>query len=163
MVDAAADEVQVEVMEKAMRECTDLRNSLGDDSIDEGPAQLHEKLLKARKALDRTEYHVAHLGKLHARVSIVVDQRRGFVEDGEAEAMEKLGKADDFSTAREKNARLTLATLDLHRSLRRAERLKAECLLALDYCRTLHRGLDSTRRDLDTRIRLLTMQTSLER
>jgi DNA-directed RNA polymerase beta' subunit len=110
--------------EKAMRECTELRYSLGENSVDESPHALHEKLIRARKALDRTEEHVARLARMYGNLLIAAEQRRDKVEDEEAQVIDNLPAAQEFATAR---------------------------------------GLDSSRRDLDTRIRLITLQTSLEK
>lgn len=150
-----------EGLKRVVSECHEIRTKVSPGSITEGPTELHERLLTARHAQDRAEMIVAELGRLHSRASIAVADLRGRLEDAEASA--ELPPAEDYSTARERNARLSLAVVDERIAVRRATRQKEEVWEALEYCRLLHRGIDGSRRDLDLRIRLLSMQTMLER
>lgn len=152
-----------EALEHAVRSMSDLRNGVGIGTSTAGPADIHIQLLQNRACLDRAETFVAQLGRLHARACIAEEDLKGALEDAEANAIQEAGPAEEFSTAKERNARLLVRTFDERIVLRKLSRQRAEIWEALDYARTLFRGMDAVRRDTETRLRLITLETGLER
>lgn len=149
-------------LEKAIRTVTDLREQVEAGELTDGPVEIHERLLKARHAQDRAEAVVASLQRMYSQQQRIVAARKAELDDAEATMVGTL-RIDDFSTAKERNSHLTLATVEQLLHLRRAERAAAEVKEALDYCQMLHRGIDSTRRDFELRTRLMSLQGQLDR
>lgn len=146
---------------EAVKTATDLRDEAKVGGFpSEGPADLHETLLKHRKALDALEEIVARTGRLKARADMVVREKQNVLEDAEVHA-ETL--KSEYSTALEKNSHIKAQTVDQRIAWRKAVRQRDQVADAHEYVKTLYRGLDGSRRDLDTRIRLITLQTSLEK
>lgn len=154
-----------EALQHAVTVLTDIRAgvTLGADDPQFGPGDLHVQLLMNRRCMDRAETFVAQLGRLYARASVAEEDLKGVLEDAEATAIQEAGPPEDFSTAKERNARLLVRTFDERIALRKVSRQKAEIGEALEYARTLFRGMDATRRDTETRLRLMTLETGLER
>lgn len=151
------------VLEKGILKVTDLRDAVTGGEITDGPVEIHERLLKARHAQDQTEEIVAALGRLYSQAQRTVATYKAEYVDAEAQAHQKLPPAEEYSTKKERDARLSLATLDEQIVLRRAEQVVAEIKEAVDYCTLLHRGIDSTRRDYELRTRLISLQGQLDR
>lgn len=151
-----------EGLEHAVRTMADLRAEVGIGD-DDAPTSLHDQLVKNRKAMDRAETFVAHLGRLHSRAQVAEADLKGELEDAEAKALQEAGPAEEFSTARERNARLAVRTLDQRIALRKVARQRAEINEALEFARTLYRGMEASRRDVETRLRMITLQTGLDR
>lgn len=150
-----------DILIATIKEAAELRASAVHDGVPtEGPGELHDQLLVHRRALDRLEDHVAKLSRLKARADRAVREKQDVLEDAEAHADQL---REEFSTAKERNAHLAVQTMDQRIALRKVTRQRDEIVEALEYCRTLYRGLDGSRRDLDARIRLITLQTSLEK
>ena len=150
-----------EGLDYAIREVADLRSQCG---IGEGsPAELHKQLVKNRQAMDRAETFVAQLARLHSRAQIAEQDLAGELEDAEAKALKQAGAAEEFSTAKERNARLNVLTIDHRIALRKATRQRAEISEVLEYARTLYRGMEASRRDVETRLRMITLEGGLDR
>src|SRR3954468_21864971 len=95
-----------ELLEKAIRQVTDLREAVVGGEITDGPVEIHERLLKARHAQDQTEYVVATLGRLSAQQQRVVAECKAVYVDAEARAHQDLPPAEEYSTKKERDARL---------------------------------------------------------
>jgi hypothetical protein len=149
-------------LEHAVRSMRDLRDEVGIGELDD-PVSLHEQLKKNRKAMDRAETFVAELGRLHSKAVIAEEDHKGYLEDAEATALQKAGPAEDYSSGRERNARLAVMVMDEKIALRKVARQRAEIQEALEYARTLFRGMDASRRDVETRLRMITLETGLEK
>lgn len=146
----------------AVTSMRDLREEVGIGDQDD-PVSLHDQLKKNRKAMDRAETFVAELGRLHSKAAIAEEDYKGYLEDAEATALQKAGPAEEYSSGKERNARLAVMVMDERIALRKAARQRAEIQEALDYARTLFRGMDASRRDVETRLRMITLETGLEK
>lgn len=154
------------ILQATISEVTDLRHRVAPGDVDDDPHALHLQLLEARRATDRTEELTAFIARVHSGAQRNLQLKKQEVEDAEAAAMTSQGPnpwGDDYATAKEKNARLLVQTTEQRMALRKAERRLLLLQEVLDFCRQCHRGLNDSRRDLDLRIRLLTLQTSLEK
>ena len=69
----------------------------------------------------------------------------------------------EFSTGKEKEAWVYSQVVPEKMALNRLLLLDEEVGATLEIVRTLHRGVDSFRRDTDARLRLITFERSLER
>lgn len=146
---------------KMVLQATDLRDSVKRDwAVTDGPTDLHENLIDHRKALDSLEVLVAQLVRARSQSDIEVRRAEDALEDAEASAGRLL---EDFATAKEKNAHLATQTVEERVILRKARRRRDEVASAHDYTKALYWGLNGSRQDLSDRIRLITMQSSLER
>lgn len=152
-----------EALEHVVRSMSDLRSGVGIGEETAGPGDIHVQLQRNRACLDRAETFVAQLGRLYSRASIAEADLKGALEDAEATAITEAGPAEEFSTAKERNARLLVRTFDERIALRKVSRQRAEIGEALEYAKTLFRGMDAVRRDTETRLRLITLETGLER
>jgi hypothetical protein len=132
----------------------------------ETPADLHQRLLVTRAAMTRVSELAGEMTLLNGRVRATTIERKGAVDDAEAKVMttptshRRVLVTEDYSSGKERNARLGAATVMERTALRRVERLAAEVEAALSYTRDRHRELDRAVRDIDTRMRLLTFEGS---
>jgi hypothetical protein len=152
-----------EALKHAILTVSDLRAQVGVGELDGSPADLHKQLVKNRQAMDRTETFMAQLARLHTRAQIAEQDLAAELEDAEAQAVKKAGAVEEYSTAKERNARLNLHTIDQKIALRKATRQRAEISEALEYVRTLYRGMEGSRRDVETRLRMITLEGGLDR
>lgn len=136
------------------------REVLKDGADLRSPADLHDRLLLCRHVTDQLEEEMAGLIMFMAKVNQAVADRKGEIEDAEIAA--KVPK-EEFASARDKGVMLNAATISARIKLRKAERMQREMASTLEYVRTLHRGADSTRRDVETRLRAVTLTSHLER
>lgn len=156
-----SEEDQDAYLKKALQEANELRKSVHHDGMPtEGPADLHDQLLRHRKAMDRLEEHLAVVGRVRAGVDRMVSAAQDVLDDAEAQATQL---KEEYSTALEKNSHIRLQTLDQRIVLRKAVRRRSEVVEVHEFIKVMHRGVDASRRDLDSRIRLITLQGSLEK
>jgi hypothetical protein len=128
------------------------------------PEELHEHLLACRAATDGLEDLMANLTRLRARADQALADRQAEVEDAEVEvARQKTELGPEYSSGRERAVNLNMMTIDQRIAVRRAERLQRDVASVLEYVRIKWRGADGTRRDTETRLRAVTLTTSLER
>lgn len=131
-------------------------------STSETPADLHQRLLTSRAAMTRVADLTGELTLLAGRVKRLLIEARGELEDAEAELVgRKPRHVEDFSSAKERNARMAAGTLETLRKIRKAESAQSEVDSALYYARDRHRELDRAVRDIDTRLRILTFESHL--
>lgn len=138
-----------------------LRRSVqqGAPQVTDGPVELHIALVQHRKALDSLEAVVARTGRWKAHADRLVAERLEALDDAELNATRL---KDDYSSALEKNMHIRTQSLEQRVAHRKAVRFRDEVAEVHQYVTTLYRGLDGSRRDLDTRLRLISLQTQLE-
>ena len=142
-------------------EAKELRESVVEPKQTDSVSTMHASLLAARRALDRLEAIVADVGRLRARARARVAEAKDEFDEATIQAMQK-SKIGEYSSAEERRMTYKAASFDQFRALRQAEKQEALISEVYDYCYMRYRGLDGARKDLDTRIRLITLQTSLE-
>lgn len=129
---------------------------------EDGPAELHERLIHVRANLDRLEHMLVQTVTAKSHQSGVVRQARETQEDAWAASAQST-RTPEYTSAKERDARITLGTFETKVVLRRAEAMLAEAEFTVDQLRTLYRGLDGLRRDMETLLRAKSLATSLER
>ncbi len=148
-----------------VEECVELRKKLqGVFSNDDGPAKVHEALLRARAVLDRVEEIVVTLTRLKGRThSAYVTARHALKEAEDAAYTKRSVGFGEYVTGRERDAWASTQTVTERLEFKRLERLDSEVGAALEACKIIFRGIDGVRRDADTRLRFMTFERQLER
>jgi len=130
---------------------------------DDSPMALHATLLDVRARYDRVEAILAQMMERHGRTRALLHEAREAADDAwDAAATSKRTNALDYMAGRERVAHVNVENLAERRRVRALERIEMILDSAVQQARLAHRGLDTVRRDLDTRIRLLTLETRLE-
>lgn len=149
---------------EACEDATRARELVKPGSVEDGPDDLHEQLLGNRVQIERMEYLVASLTLLKSRSQQSVAASRAAYDDAYAKSATKPSVGfTDYTTAKEKDAHHNLSAMAELVNLRTAEKTHRDVDSAWDYCRILLRGAEGVQRDLETRIRLITLRSSLER
>lgn len=127
--------------------------------------ELHDHLVRVRASLDRVEGLQTDLVVLKGKVANKHAILKANYEDawGASATSRRQSFSSDYSSAKERDAHHDLAAMKDKVALRQFEVVVRDVDTALEVVRTCHRGLDATRRDIDTRIRLLSVETQLER
>lgn len=136
---------------------------VGEDT--DGPAHIHQHLLRCRQALDRVEQILVAL--LHARAAARIKAltARAAKDDAWNTAATKpqVGFKGAGDAAQERYAAYSLTSLKEEIAWREAEKTLIQVEAAYDAVSTIHRGINTVRWTLDNRIRLITLETGLER
>jgi hypothetical protein len=149
---------------KWVSECSAIRKALDKPDLADGPHALHKQLLQARRGLDRIEEVLTQLVALRGRTRAGMLGAKWALEEAESKAYTSRKIAfGEFTTGREKEAWVYTQTVIEKLGLNRLTLLDEEVGATLEIVRTLHRGIDSFRRDTDSRLRLITFERSLER
>lgn len=149
---------------KWVDECTSLRKAVDKPDLADGPHALHKQLLQARRGLDRIEEVLTQLISLKSRSRAGMQAAKWQLEEAESRAYNSRKIAfGEFATGKEKEAWVYSQVVPEKMALNRLLLLDEEVGATLEIVRTLHRGIDSFRRDTDARLRLITFERSLER
>ena len=133
-------------------------------SNDDGPRRVHDALLHARAVLDRSEEILVMLTRLKGRTHVSYVAARRALREAEDKAYQSRSVGfEQYVSAREREAWVSTQTMPERMEFARAEKLDLEVELALDAVKVIHRGIDSVRRDADTRLRFMTFERQLER
>lgn len=144
-------------------EARTLRDGLEVPAPEDGPHALHRQLVQARRALDRVETIVADLIRLRGRSSDAVRSAKARLRRAEDVALQGRTRGfDQYVSARERMAWLTAKTSTEQDDLLNVETFDARVATVLDEARLLYRGVDAVRRDVDSRMRLMSIETRLE-
>ena len=153
-----------ELLTEWLQECHTLRSQIEKPDLADGVHAIHKQLLSARRALDRIETHLARLIRLKGRTNWVFQSAKWALEDAETKAYDSRKLTfGDYATGREKEAWVSTQTTIEKVALRKALIRDGEVGAALEEVKVLHRGVDSVRRDTDTRLRIITFERALER
>ena len=137
--------------------------SLKDFAVEtDSPESLIGNLRRARAVVDNLEYILCAVLVLKTKADRFKAAASDAVEDAEV-AVADPGTRQDYVTARDRNIAVNAMTITQRRALRKATVLAVEAAAAVDIVRTMHRGADSHRRDIETRLRAVTLITTLER
>ena len=146
--------------------CTNLRlqlmekaNSTGDD-----PQSIHELLISCRHTTDQFEIALVKALTLRGQAECELALAKAEVEEAEVSAANEVRKdAGMYASAKEKNVEFSLRTLTQRREERKAIEHYQQACYVVETIRLLHKGVDTTRQDVSTRLRAITLTTSLER
>lgn len=148
----------------ALEEASQARNLVKGGEATDGPSDLHDQLLHNRRQIERLEHLTGQFLLLKARSAQQVASRKGAYDDAYmAAATKKAVGFTDYTSAKEKDAHYNLATLAETLELRKANALYRDVESAWDFCRILLRGAEGVQRDLELRLRIISLNSSLER
>lgn len=151
------------VLIEAVTSARDYREAVRHET-DDDVETIHATLVINRGMIERLEQLVAHLGFLRSRAAQVVATRKGEYDDAYvASATKKTVGFADYASAKEKDAHFALGTIDQTIALRKAEASYRDVDAAWEFCRTMLRGAEGVQRDMELRIRLISLRSQLER
>jgi hypothetical protein len=152
------------VLIQAVKDAAEARSQVQSGELSDDPVTIHERLLYNRQQIERLEDLTSKFVLLKSRTAQSVAKAKGAYDDAYTAAATKpsIGFAD-FSSAKEKDAYFAAACVTEAIALRKAEALHRDVDSAWDYCRILLRGAEGAQRDLELRMRLISLTSSLER
>lgn len=157
--------LQDRVREK-VHEVVDLRAGLPDWSEQDTPAEIHQHLLHARAVQDRIEEVVGWLTVARGRVRTALRQAQDALDDAIAAAATDSKvrvKMSEYDSKLEREARYSTLTTAERMSVRRLQGFEELLSQATDRAYLAHRGVEGLRRDIDLRMRIVAIDTRLER
>lgn len=155
----------MEVLGRVLKDAQEARGWLTADmlgSSTDSPQTLFENLAKARHVVDRLESLLCQAVLLKAQAERYRASCQAAVEDAEVEQIGPT-RANDYTSARDRGIEINTKTIGPRRVLRQAAMLYTEAVASVTVIQTMHRGADSHRRDIETKLRAITLTTSLER
>lgn len=141
-------------------EVDELRAAPGDLGNAETPQALHERVTLSRRMQDRLEAIVADLGMVRSRCKLAVTEAQDAYDDKWRMAMLK-SRTGEYASAQEKNATYAASAIDELVALRKAKRMLAEVEEVYDYALFKFKGLDGSRRDTESVLRMVSVETTL--
>lgn len=147
---SAAMKTRSSVMEAAQSEISD-------------PSELHGLLVNTRHATDKLEQALVYGLALQRAAESRHAVAKAEIEEAELAALESVRRSGEYTTAKEKSVEFVRHSVEQRRAARQSEETLAEIKAAVEILRILHRGVDSTRRDIEVRLRAVTLTSSLER
>lgn len=130
------------------------------------PQTLMDQLLHNRAQIERAQAVVASLVLVKAKASRGLRDAQGAYDDRYAEAARspKIGfGGDTYTTAKEKDAVYGAEAVAEQIALRIAENRFRDVEAVAEFSRQILRGMEGTHRDMETRIRLISLRGQLDR
>lgn len=149
------------LLESMCTEAEELRHSVSEPSTEETLTDLHDRLVRTRQAQDRIEGILAKLIRLRGKSRRTVRTAKGDLDE-KLNTVIRGSRVVEYSTAREREAVYDLGCFQQKRGLLITERMLAEVEMAHEFVSLLHRGIDGSRRDIDLRIRVVSLESRLE-
>lgn len=152
--------VLVDAVTAARAARDDVRSAHHEDGMDE----IHQQLVINRAKIERLEAITSTLGLMKARSGSAVAAKRASYDDAYMHSATKKSVGfSDYASAKEKDAHAALGTIAETMELRKAENAHRDIDAAWDYCRILLRGAEGVQRDMELRIRMISLRSQLER
>lgn len=153
-----------DVLVRVLHEASDIRSLVKPGNAEDGPSEIHNQLLYNRAQIERLEFLTSRLVVLKSRTAQMVAKARNAYDDAymKAATSPKIGFAD-YSSAKEKDAHFNANTIAETMELRKAEATHRDIDATWDMCRMLLRGAEGVQRDLELRMRLITLAGQLDR
>jgi hypothetical protein len=151
-----------ETLKQWRNEAVELRESIPAPSVSDNIHSLHEQIVAARRAQDRLESIVGDLGLLRSRLRKLVAELQAEFDDKFAQNVIN-DRVGEYSSAKAQDARYSAGALVELRNLRKAKKMLLDVEDVYDYVNLRFRGTDSARRDIDSRIRIINLESQLER
>lgn len=149
---------------EAIHQVADSRNLVTSGEYGDDHETIHSMLVKNRRQIERMEEIVGNLVLLRARTQQAVNARKAAYDDAYMEAANKPSIGfGDYQSAKEKDAHFNASCVEESMSLRKAERTHSDVSSAHEYCRIMLRGAEGNQRDLELRMRLMSVANVLER
>ena len=169
LVSSSPDEVDALVAEFAsiVTDAFKARQSLVEVAVQDtptmSPEDLHQRLLTSRQVVDVLEFNLVKALMAKSRADRLKAQRSADVEDAEIAISPDSTQDFSYLSARQRDIDLNGKTIAVRRALRPAARAASDGYFVVESLRTMLRGADSYRREIETRLRAITLTTSLER
>lgn len=145
---------------------TEIRNSyMQDDSVVaeiEDVGSLYKKFMEFRNGLDRLENLLNQAIRIKAKVDNMYAEACYNIEDAEVELVDKK-KSNDYQSSRDRSIEINAATITERRASRRLSKLLTEARATVQVISNHHKGLESSKRDLETRMRALSFISPYEK
>jgi hypothetical protein len=136
-----------------------LDEAIGQPHEAETPAEMHVRLIRTRATMTSVAAVLGSLVQLRTGAKVALDAAAGDLEDAEVATVgSQIKMTEDYSSAKEKNARLGAATIEQRLAQRRAQKNLTMVTGVYDYAMVYHRELDRAVRDVETRIRIITLE-----
>jgi hypothetical protein len=143
-----------QVVSEARRVRDEVRGGDPEDTVPD----LHEQLVFNRAQIDYLEAMTSRMLLARARTQQAVSDAKDAVDDAVMKTATKpSSRLGEFASAKEKEAFYALGAVNEKMTLRKAERLHRDIDSTWDYCRVLLRGAEQVQRDLETRMRMLSI------
>lgn len=142
-------------------EAFSLVSELGPPNTGESLSDVHTRLLVTRSVMSNVSESVARLIRVRGMVRQEQIEREGVLDDAESAALSEPTKpsfVEDYSSAKERNAKLGAKTLQERISVREAKTVAVDIDSAFEYARNRLWELDRAVRDVDTRLRIVTYE-----
>lgn len=148
---------------KTLHEVSSVSEELKAPHISESLLDLHNRLLIVRARQGQVSEVVGNLIMIQSKArKLVLDRRSDLVSaEAKATALTKQPFVEDFSSGKERNAKLMAKTLDESIALTAAEKLQVDADATLSYAQNIYRELGNQAYDVNTRIKVLGMEGTL--
>lgn len=158
LVEALSKDV-APVLVQAVTEATEYRQRVEVPEEESDLDAIHSALIANRRLIERLEYLTASLVLVHSRAAKASAQAKGEHDDAymRAATAPSVGFAD-YASAKEKDAHAQLATIEQTMAVRKAEAFYRDCDSAREYCRMMLRGAEGAQRDLELRLRIVSLR-----
>jgi len=144
---------------------TEIRNSyLEDDSVVgeiEDVGDLYLRFKQFRNGLDRIENLLNQSIRIKAKADNMYAESCYDIEDAEVQLVDK--KTQDYQSSRDRSIEINAATITERRASRRLSKLLTEARATVQVISNHHKGLESSKRDLETRMRALSFISPYEK
>lgn len=158
----AVNDALIASLERAFATRQRLTEMSADDSVDLSPVDLHARLIEARKVVDVLEFELVKAIMLKSQAARLKSRADADVEEAEVSNASAETRVE-YMSARDRNIDVNTRTIASRRLARIASDTSGQAYDVVRAIQELHRGADGYRRELDSRIRAVTLTTSLER
>jgi hypothetical protein len=153
-----------DLIQDTIAEAVALRQSVEVPPISATITELHEHLLHTRSVLDRIEMLTVKLRRGLGRARLAQRETEAELAAAENVVYERAtGKFDQYSTGRERAALVASKTPDEIAAARNAAERVIQVETAFDICSLMRWSVDGLRREVDTRMKMVTFERSMER
>ena len=143
-----------------IEEAQSIREQVPAPQTDIDPAEFLRLAALHRQAVDRLEALLGRAMLIRWQMANRRATAHAALEDAEVGLTVQF---EEFTSARERDLKIKALTLDARQAVRTAERGFADAIETEKFLRLLHQGADNSRRDLDTRLRAISLASQWER
>ncbi len=144
-----------------LSEAKELRDSVPEPQVSDDPHTLHERLVASRAAQNRLEGILSDVGQVRSRLRKLVTQLNDEYEDKWRDTMSRT-RTGEYMSGKAQDATYQLGAIEELRNLRRGKQMLADAEEVYDVVYLKHRGMDSARRDYETLLRTISIESRLE-
>ncbi len=164
LAEALASLVSGENLAKRAAEVADARDHMIPSTDDEDVQAIHSALVHNRAQIERVQAIAASLVLYKAKASKQYREAQAVYDDAYAKAAVKPQVGfSDYSTAKEKDSYYGSQIVGETMALRVAENIFRDAEAVTEFVRVVLRGMEGSHRDLETRVRLISLRGQLDR